>query len=344
MDTRDFIAITYVSKEDIYKIVTFSIDVSGSLVPQQVYTGMQGQVLAAVNNGCIPLNFGVKNGKIVEDWGSFSRFKNIPCFIVLSEIITQAGRKLGYRIYDVYSDTVSNIKLEQIREHVKANPSVVLFQNAIIKNNSVYAYPNKEFLKMVVGTSALKMERKAKHAVHDKKVKQQAEPTPKKKNFSAKQLEVIEKAKQNGITGSWLSNPDISAKQMNLLCRAKSKGALAEYFADPRMEADHIDFWADRLYDEKLAQDCKPLLKRPDIAIEPLTDLFDCAVDGTEYEDLIDEPSKKIRKEHYMRSDKFWCKPKLIPKSEEDFGVRVYAAQLKKDCDTLKTGTPVIKR
>lgn len=340
--TTYMIIVAYGKQSKTYRVIQLVADVSGALVPNQNVITTESEIANWVSAGYIPLNFSVLNGKIKEDWGAFERFNNIPCFVILSEIVSQAGRPLGYRMYDIHSDTVSNVQIEQIKEHIKTNPNVVLFQNAIIKNKSVYSYPNKEFLKLLVGTASANPSVQKKHAKHVKSVEKVSASA--KKDFSPKQLEVIQKAKENGIKGSWLSNPDISAKQMNLLCRAKSRGALAEYFADPKMEPDHIDFWADRLYDEKLAQDCKPLLKRPDIAIEPLTDLFDCAVDGTKYDDLLDESPKKIRKEHYMRSDKFWCKPSLVKESDTDLGIKRYAKQLKEDCETAKSGTPVIKR
>ena len=336
------IIVAYGKQSKTYRVIQLVADVSGALVPNQNVITTESEIVNWVSAGYIPLNFSVLNGKIKEDWGAFERFNNIPCFVILSEIISQSGRPLGYRIYDIHSDTVSNVQIEQIKEHIKTNPNVVLFQNAIIKNKSVYSYPNKEFLKMMVGTASTKpavQKKPTKHAKSVEKVSASA-----KKGFSPKQLEVIQKAKENGIKGSWLSNPDISAKQMNLLCRAKAKGALAEYFADPRMEADHIDFWADRLYDEKLAQDCKPLLKRPDIPVEPLTDLFDCAVDGTKYDDLLDATPKKIRKEHYMRANKFWCKPDVTASTEDNLNLKRYAKQLKSDVETTKKGVPVIKK
>ena len=341
MNTENFIIITGKNTEDAYSIVTLAPDISGTLAIQQLYWGYNAAILEAINMGYRPLNFSVQQGKIVEDWGSFSRFNTIPCFIIVNEIITQNNRTLGYRVYDVYSNVLLNVKIEQIKESIKANPKGILFQNAIIRDGAVCNYPNKEFLKLMVNEQSLKGRKSGNK--QEIKTPKQVKKISSNKSFDDKQLKVIEKAKKAGITGSWLSNPNISAKQMDLLNSAKSRGALAEYFADPKIPETHINFWSDRLYEDKLARDCKPLIERPDIELEPLEGLFDCVVDGVKYDDLMDADAKKIRKEHYMRSNKFWTKPSLsAPKT--DGHLKRYAEQLNEDCKVLATGKPVIKR
>lgn len=214
-------------------------------------------------------NFSVNNGEIVQDCGVFSRLSHKgTSMIVLKALSTSSGRIVGYSCMNAKTLTIGNAKREQLIEQQKRQGDLPLLQNAIIRNDTVNAYPGKTFMKQFVGVS------------RPGKVTQQ---TPVKHETSGHEQPVKKHVPD------YISNPDLTQAQRRLLVEGKKSGALVEYYNDPRIQPECIDFYNSVIVDKNIAEDCKPIFENSNLNKEQAYELYRCALLGLDYSDICDE-------------------------------------------------------
>lgn len=376
-----------------------------------------------ITNKLTPLNFSVdRNGNVVQDNGSFSRFEGSVVGIVIAEIISKTGKRLGYRVVSSSRPIAANLKIEEI---IKRNDELkkvnkTFLQNAIIRDNAVACYPQKPFKTMMLSTKGTVKERKKlesdiKYSVerickgteqpigmnlmtdkelntyvidlclacnrannqsktlnsvyientlswlisnkalnqavnsvirfqdglvdYAKEVYFEQVNNPKfakwfaenklyindKINLADRQERAMAKAthfnpadynsdslkeiaacKSKGIDPSFLYNPNLASKQMRVLWVAKSKGVLVDYFAKPEYNEDVMKFYADVLYNKDVADECKEMLKHPELSVDQLKELYLCACEGIDYSDMIGLTPDQIRVAKLSKADSIW--------------------------------------
>lgn len=249
-----------------------------------------------------PLNFSIdRHNKIKQDCGSFKRF-NGSSMIVIAELVSHSGVIKGYRLYSCAYNNFLNATRKDIIERA-GQTSEPYLQNAVIRNGTVNCYPNHPFVRIKIGdSSAVKKGKKTKVA----SVKTSRKKTTAESEYTKEQLNEIYKCREHGIGSAEIENPKLSPKQMRVLWVAKGKGALVQYFANPNLSVDVMKFYADRLINRDMANECALLLQHPELTVDELSELYQCVASGIQYRDLIGKNSETIYVKRIERDKKFW--------------------------------------
>lgn len=276
------------------------------------------ETLPAATQGYKPLNYSIVNGEVMQDNGSFSRFDNCD-FIVIAQLVSHRGAVLGYRFYNVKTGALANFPVKQVKDFIKScDIGAQLFQNAIIRNDALCAYPNKPFISIPWFAKA-----REQHERHtEPKAKPKSVNTLMNK-FSPDQIREIYQCKEDGINPALISDPNLSRQQMRILRIAKKNGALAEHFNSAKYSPEVMKFYADRLVDEDLVFQCRDLLSHPELSVKQLTNLMDCIYAGVPYQDLLESTPEDIYLARLERDKGLWTSLK-----------RVDAAEKERICDT----------
>ena len=238
-----------------------------------------------------PLNFSIdRNGSIKEDSGSFKRFHPQGAGVIIAEIQNSHGRTLGYRVMNNINGNIINMKTEDIVSK-EAQLKRPFLQNGIVRNNTVNCYPLHKFPVIKINT----------RPTNKRKTEAKLEPVKSNNNkvsetvvFTEKQLHEIDICKSKGIDSRFIENPKLSPEQMRVCWVAKSKGILSEYFAKPEYSVDVMKFYADRLVNKQIANECSLMLSNPELSVSKLTELYLCICDGVDYSDIIDYSDSDI--------------------------------------------------
>lgn len=245
------------NNKNVYNLCILNDDLSQVL--QAVQATEEQIVQFSGNMGC--LNFSVSGGKVVQDCGVFSRLSNTGLsMIVLKTLCTKSGRVVGYSVMNTKTLTIGNAKRERLIEMQKSQ-SEPIFQNAIIRNDTINAYPNKQFERQIVGVS----ERSVR---------------------PAKKPEVQREVKPEQHIPEFISNPDLSNAQRKLLLDGKKRGALVEYYNNPKIKPECMDLYNNLIVDKNIAEDCKPIFQNTDLNSQQAYELYRCALLGLDYSDL----------------------------------------------------------
>ena len=265
----------------------------------------------SVGSGLVPLNFDInQHGQIEWNCGAKTRLTS-GAVIILAEIRNSSKRTLGYRLLDIQTRAVGNMRTKDIVARANQTKTQYL-QNCIVINGSVYCYPEHKFLYMIVDERVKKSERiqkpKPQVKAAEKPVQhvKQTEKVMTPDDFSKAQLSELEKAKKEIGDISVIYDPRFTPQQMRVLWVAKKKGACVEAFAVPEMSVDAMKFYADRLVDLGTANECTMLLHKPELEVNQLQELFLCIIEGVPFDDLLDLSEDEIRVERYKRSSVFW--------------------------------------
>ena len=247
-----------------------------------------------------PLNFMInKMGAVIENCGKFSRLDKCSGIIV-AELVNRAGVVKGYKVL-MKDGTLSNFTKEDILR-VAHEASTPLFQNAIIRNNSVCCYEGHPFDRIVIqGKNSTKSKGKAeaKPIRHEQKKNIPA-------SYNQNQTYEMELCKKNGINPKLIANPNLSSSQMRVLWVSKQKGALSEYFCSPKYSVDAMKFYADRIVSKDVANSCAEMLSHPELTPEQLNELYQCVCRGIPYSDLCDKDANEIYVERLARDSELW--------------------------------------
>lgn len=243
-----------------------------------------------------PLNFSLNNkGDIIEDCGKFSRLATCSG-IVLAELVNKAGVIKGYKVLK-RDGSISNYTKEDILR-VAHEANAPLFQNAIVRNNSISCYEGHPFEKIVI-QGKQKQKGKAHPIRHDAK---KATPA----SYDSNQTYEMNLCKSKGIDPRLIANPDLSSEQMRVLWVSKQKGALSEYFCSPKYSVDSMKFYADRIVNKKIADSCADMLSHPELTPDQLNELYQCVCRGIPYSDLCDKDANSIYLERLARDEELW--------------------------------------
>lgn len=280
------------------------------------------QVLQLVQSGIRPLNFSIKAGRITEDCGVFSRLQEtngVSPRIIIAEITSKGGRQLGFMLLDK-SGRVYKVKKDDVValcEQAKVR-GVSYLQNGIYRVQDkvarIASYPNKPFIKIVVDTN----KRRATKIKNTTDVMSHVDKQRNKENlkhedkYSDLQRKELDMAKANGVNPLIIANPKLSPKQMRVIWASKKNGMASEYFANPKFSLEAMRFFADRLVDRKMFNECKPIM-RPEFDVNQLTELYLGIYSGIDYMSYAD-PSLSSEDMYFKRVElesKFYKKPEL---------------------------------
>lgn len=277
---------------------------------------------AVMANGYEPLNFSIsKEGTVLWECGASTRLTD-KSMIVLAEIRNKSNRTMGYRLLNVATRTVGNMRTSDIVS-LGANKDIPLLHNGIIRNDTVNCYPLHKYPVMKVdnrgSNKPVNPVKQPAQPVNNRPVKPQpVEPVRNVEEpqvFSKAQQSELMKAKKEIGNMSIIYNSKLSPQQMRVIWVAKKKGVVAEAFAKPEFSVDAMKFYADRLLDNRTVQECEYMLSRPDLTVGQLQELFLCVAEGVHYEDMLDMTESEIQVERNMRSSSFWT---FTPTQEGD--------------------------
>lgn len=258
----------------------------------------------------IPLNFGVANGKIAEDWGTFSRFKEGAKCVIAAEIAAPKGAVIGYRVISCVNGGVYNLKVQDLISKASEQKTPFI-QNGIIRNGFVYNYPNKKYARIPVG---FENTTKKAEPLYSKVVRQdQAEKQSKGyKPLSTEQKDEIALCKKHGVNPKLIANPDLSKDQMRVIWRAKENGAYAEAFNNPKMSTDVMKLYADYIVSKDIADEYSDLLEHPELSADEVAELCFCKAEGMDCKDLIGKSPVEIMIKREEATRDYWADNSIV--------------------------------
>lgn len=284
-----------------------------------------------VRNGDKPVNFSVDRlGRVEDDCGSFSRFNNQGSAVVIAEIQSQSRRTVGYRLLNCSTNSMVNMRVDDILKRVQMQEKPLL-QNGIVRNNAVCCYPMKKFPVMRISAKvgmSISGKQGKKPDIKPSVPKQSQPAQVAVKPLNDLQTRELDAAKKHGVKLTKpLMNPDLQADQMRILWVSKKNGALSEYFADPRLSVDSMKFYADRIHSKSSAEKCAPLLERPDLPTDKLSELYLCLNDGLEIDDLMDRSTQDIYAAREAATRAYWGDSKYF--DDPDYYSKALSAAMK---------------
>lgn len=296
--------------------------------------------LLGFSSQCRCANFvvsGNANSASVTPIGNFDRLKDkngISPLVLLAEYVSPQGRILGYVVVDKYG-RVSRVRKQELLDSCKQAKTreVALIQNAIYRETNgvaqLAAYPGAEFWQIVQQQkkrmpAAQKVVPKQEDIKAVKKVLEQAEkPQPPKKEvpakepvkkapdkkapekaFSDSQKKELIAAKKAGIDPMIISSPKLSPEQMRVIWVANKNGVETGYFADPKFSVEQMQFFADRLVNKELANECRSIID-PKFDVDQLAELYQGIASGIDYTSYADE--KLLAEEMYVKRAELEC-------------------------------------
>lgn len=218
------------------------------------------------------LNFSVEKGKIVQDMGVFERLSHKgTCFILLKMLVSPSGRTLGYTVLNAKNLSIGNVKREDLLAY-QSRQREPLIQNAIIRNDTINAFPDKTFIKEEIGVKPAPAPKK----VEPVKVQQKPEPD-----------KAPEVSKRH--VPDFISDPNLSPAQRRLLIDGKRNGSLVEYYNKPWVSPEVMEYYNNTIVDKNIAEDCRDIFKTEGLNKDQVNELYQCAVMGVDYSDMLDK-------------------------------------------------------
>lgn len=269
------------------------------------------------------LNATVINGVLKDDCGSWGRLSNkngVSPRIILSEIRTSSGRIVGYKIINK-NGVVSNVLKDDLYKMclIASKKGVSYVQNGIFrvvdKTASISCYPNRPFNVIEIQKSNISNE--VKKPEIEKKVT--VEKNKKENKYTKEQLNELNLATQNGVNYLIIANPKLSAKQMRVIWVAKKNGMASEYFNNPKFSVDIMKFFADRLTNKKVFDDCR-LLFSGKYSLDQIKELYLAIYSGLNIAEFCDEtlPPCDMYVKRMELQEKVFDKPSLKNKSKSN--------------------------
>ncbi len=178
----------------------------------------------------------IEAGKIKGCSGSLSRFNDRP-FVVISEIVTNEDKVVGYKVAD-YNGAVRNIKINELLKYCEAtvrNKRVPIQNGMYIpedngKKAHIRAYNEGDYIKEVV-------ERKvSKHVkrVPKKEINKREQALLKLEElFTKEQIKQLMLGRKNGVNIKVYANNELTPEQMAVIRETLEDGNDASAFADP---------------------------------------------------------------------------------------------------------------
>lgn len=203
------------------------------------------------------INICIKNNKVYGSAGSLDRFgkeqnkSGTKPVIILSELVTDDGRTIGYKIC-TYNGEVKNIPLKELiafcNRITKSNG--IPIQNAIFIPESentkahIKSYANAAFYKEMLKTNKNRYTEKAKvNTQSNEKALTRLEEL-----FTKEQLVELRAAKNDGVELKIIANPALSANQMRILRAALKNGVNIRPIASPDFKDECMSFYIAELY------------------------------------------------------------------------------------------------
>ena len=306
-----FFAIVDYQKEDAKRGIPSAYKLISTSDLQTVNAGVMNEhgVINTVRNfgtkDCICVNFSIKDGKIVETAGSFSRleFRNgVAPRVLLAEYVSPTGRVLGYVLADRGGSLVRVKRDVLLRAFADARKQDVSFcQNAIYRQmddkETISPYQGNTFYKITQKfkknlpspsvpehIKAVSSEKPINTPVSTERVAEVKSERPQRNNkgYSDAQKKELIVAKKYGVDPLIVSNPKFSPEQMRIIWTAKKNGMASEYFANPKFTVEQMRFFAERLTDKNMFNECKYIIN-PKYSVEQLTELYLGVCDGIDY-------------------------------------------------------------
>ena len=247
-------------------------------------------VLKLATRGIKPINFDIDKNtfKVVESCGAFSRLKTVAGVsprIIISEIVTSTGRSVSYVVMDTLG-RIANVRRDDLIKlcHLAKARNVPFLQNGIFRvvdgSEQIVGYPSHPFIRVVLKT--------AKKVSAPKKVEMRGKQQELvKEQYTKEQLHELKLAKEKGVNIHLISDNKLSPQQMRVLWVSKSNGMASEYFANKDFSVEAMKFFADRLINKKVFEDCKSIMK-PCYNVGQLTELYLGIYSGIDYTSYAD--------------------------------------------------------
>lgn len=218
-------------------------------------------------------NFSINDGQVVEDCGAISRLEHGgTALVVMKSIVSKAGAVRGFFVLNPKTLQIMPVSKDALLHAQAEQQKLPLIQNAIIRNNTISAYPGKEFIKVVENVqrkSSAKLPNKPEQPVQNAEKQQ-----PHKKHKPS---------------------ANISQKQMSMLREARDNGACVGYFAKCGAPDNVMEYYCDTMYDEELAKRCKPVFENPNLSLGQVRSLVECASLGVDISDMCDGNSTEAQ-------------------------------------------------
>lgn len=279
-------------------------------------------------DGYYLLNGSLIKGKIKDDCGIFSRLddKNgVSPRVILAEIVSQSGRVLGYKILNK-NGAVQNITKDTLFGLCASAKlrGVSFVQNGIYSDKSgvksISCYPNKPFQKIVQVPKSKPVER-----VSQVNKEQNKQDLKQESKYTQSQLKELKLAKDNDVNPLLIANPKLSAEQMHIIWTSKKNKMASEYFANPKFSVEAMKFFADRLVNKKMFEDCKPLFSTL-YTVPQLTELYLGIYAGIDY--------STYRDSHLSSEDMYTKRIQLETQTYSKSALDVVSSKSNKDCAT----------
>lgn len=277
--------------------------------------------------GVVPLNFQIRDGRVVDCFGKFTRFGNgqYKSLVVVARLLTN-GRTVGYRVVATNNGVVANLKLADILDMCKSQ-NAPLTQNMMFRQGSLTEYsglkiPTVEMPKTPTSYVRHKVPATQSTINYDElpaqpvnpeiKTKQQHPDTQKHMreivgSMSDKQKREVKRAIDAGVDPTLLADKDLTPQQMRVLWMSKQWGCKSEAFAGHDYGVDVMKFYADRLYSDDLCDKCKPILNHPELSLNEVSELYLCALADMDVNELIGKSANDIQIAYESKTRDYWC-------------------------------------
>lgn len=265
---------------NVYKVVVLDDTLS-----QVVFTNILNEVsvVSSVMQGAVPVNFSVKNNRIVQDNGVFKRFNHGGIsLVVLKTLVSYTGRVIGYRCLNARTLKIGATKRDQILSMQAQQNGFPILQNAVIRNNTINAYDGKQFEKEVIGERPSKKAPSTPHAP--------------------------QKPQGRAHLPSYIQNPKLSKEQCMLLTKAKKSGAYVEGFNNPNLSIEAMDYYKDVIVSKEIADECRPIICNAKLSVPQIDELYQCVISGVQYSDLNNDKLSPVemQTEREVRVAEMW--------------------------------------
>jgi len=342
-----FFAIVDYQKEDAKRGIPSAYKLISTSDLQTVNAGIMNEygvidtIRTLGTKDCICVNFGIKNGKIVETAGSFSRLEvknGVAPRVLLAAYVSPVGRVLGYVLVDRSGSLVRVKRDVLLKAFADARKQDVSFcQNVIYRKmddkETISPYQGNTFYKIIQKLKKnlplpsvpehIKAASSEKVTNTERVAKVKSErPQKNDKGYSDAQKKELIVAKKYGVDPLIVSNPKFSPEQMRIIWTAKKNGMASEYFANPKFTVEQMRFFAERLTDKDMFNECKYIIN-PKYSVEQLTELYLGVCDGIDYTQYANP--KITAEDMYVKRQELSCStyaPLLVG------GVDTYASDL----------------
>lgn len=234
-------------RQKAYRVVTATADKKDTAFNWNFTCHMENEesVISSFKNGGKWLNVKVAAGKVVGLSASLDRFnQSHRPYVIISEISTDQGRTLGYKIVR-YDGFVQNIQLRQLIAFGEkmADLKLVPIQNAIFvpadKDRAAHykSYPNTPFINETIHIEKNKYAEKSTTNTRGN----EGNINKLEQIFNKDQIQQLALGKKHGLEMQRLklfANPALSADQMKALREAIEMGSNVRPFASPEYSSE----------------------------------------------------------------------------------------------------------